>query len=182
MTKVRAYAALAGLAGLVVALDQTTKYLVRSRIDFGGSWSPIPALSEWVRVVHWTNTGAAFGLFPSGGLIFTIVAVVVSGAILYYYPRIPAGHFLLKMALILQLGGALGNLADRLFQSTVTDFIAVGHFPVFNIADACISLGVALLVISMWMDERKEAAPGIDADGGPRESADSPADLPRMTG
>ena len=182
MSKARAYSVLLGSAGLLVAVDQFTKYLVRSRLDFGGSWSPIPGLGEWVRVVHWTNTGAAFGMFPSGGLVFTVVAVIVSGAILYYYPRIPTGHWLLRSALIFQLGGALGNLVDRLFLSTVTDFIAVGQFPVFNVADACISLGVGLLVLSMWLDERQEAAPGMGADGAVKEPAESSADLPRMTG
>ncbi len=58
----------------------------------------------------------------------------------------------LRIALVLQLSGAVGNLADRLFHATVTDFVAVGQFPVFNIADASISIGVALLVVSMWLD------------------------------
>jgi signal peptidase II len=174
MSKVRVYLGLVGSAGLVIAVDQLTKYLVRSRLDLGGSWSPIPAFGDWVRVVHWTNTGAAFGLFPSGGLVFTVVAIVVSAAILYYYPRIPTGHALLRLALILQLGGALGNLADRLIQATVTDFIAVGHFPVFNVADACISIGVALLVISMWLDERGAADVGRESEGGPTEAAERP--------
>ncbi|MGH2605463.1 MAG: signal peptidase II, partial [Anaerolineales bacterium] len=87
LAKARDYLILAGAAGLVVALDQWTKYLVRTRLSFAEVWAPIPGLGSWFRIVHWTNTGAAFGLFPSGGLIFTVIALVVSAAILYYYPR-----------------------------------------------------------------------------------------------
>ena len=182
MSKVRNYLVLLGSAGVVVAVDQVTKYLVRSRLVLGETWAPIPAIGDWLRVVHWTNTGAAFGLFPSGGLIFTVVAIAVTGAILYYYPRIPAGHGLLRFALILQLSGALGNLADRLFHATVTDFVAVGQFPVFNVADASISVGVALLVVSMWLDERQEARHQVEASGETHESGEGPADAPRATG
>ncbi len=182
MSKVRDYLVLVGAAGVVVALDQITKYLVRSRLVLGEAWAPIPSIGDWFRVVHWTNTGAAFGLFPSGGLIFTVVAVAVTGAILFYYPRIPAGHGLLRLALILQLSGALGNLADRLFQATVTDFVAVAQFPVFNVADASISVGVALLVVSMWLDERHHVGGEEVASGEGHESHEEPADAPRATG
>lgn len=154
MTKVRAYLTLLGIAGVVLALDQATKYLVRTRLEIGESWSFLGALSPYVRVVHWNNTGAAFGLFPAGSTIFTIVAILVVLAILYYYPQVPADQVGLRIALPLQLGGALGNLTDRLVVGTVTDFIAVGKFPVFNVADSSISIGVAVLVVAMWIEER----------------------------
>jgi len=182
MSKVRGYLVLVGSAGVVVAIDQVTKYLVRSRLVLGETWAPIAAIGDWFRIVHWTNTGAAFGLFPSGGLVFTVVAIAVTGAILYYYPRIPAGHRLLRLALILQLSGALGNLADRLFHATVTDFVAVGQFPVFNVADASISVGVALLVVSMWLDERHESGGEQEASGEVHEGSEGQADAPRAMG
>ncbi len=175
MTKARDYAVLLGLAGAVVALDQWTKYLVRTRLAFSESWSPWEWLAPYVRIVHWNNTGAAFGLFQSGGLVFTIVAFVVSLAILYYYPRVPASQVPLRLALSLQLGGAIGNLIDRLAQGTVTDFISVGTFPVFNLADASISAGVAVLIAAMWLEERRgkkgeadeeEPAPGAEQGAG----------------
>lgn len=168
LAKARDYLILAGAAGLVVALDQWTKYLVRTRLVFAEVWPPIPGLGSWFRIVHWNNTGAAFGLFPSGGLIFTVIALVVSGAILYYYPRVPSGQAPLRLALALQLGGALGNLIDRLVQGTVTDFIAIGTFPVFNLADASITIGVAVLAAAIWLEERRgrEAQPAAPvADG-----------------
>jgi len=158
LTRARDYLILSGVAGVIVALDQWTKYLVRSQLAVGEIWAPIPALSPYVRIVHWNNTGAAFGLFPSGGLAFTLVAIVVSLAIVYYFPRVPGGQPILRFALALQLGGAIGNLIDRLLLGTVTDFVSVGTFPVFNVADSCISIGVALLVAAMWVEERRHRA------------------------
>jgi len=151
---VRDYLWLFGLAGAVIALDQWSKYLVRSKIAFGSSWSPFEWLTPYVRIVHWNNTGAAFGIFPQGSMIFTIVAIVVSLAIIYYFPQVPRTEVPLRLALGLQLGGALGNLISRLSVGAVTDFISVGSFPVFNVADSSISIGVAVLVVGMWNEER----------------------------
>lgn len=146
---------------LIVAADQWTKHLVRADLAIGESWAPISGLAPYFRIINWHNTGAAFGLFPDGGLIFTVIAVIVSGAILYYYPQISGSSRLLRVALILQLGGALGNLVDRLSRGPVTDFISVGTFPVFNVADASISTGVALLILALWLEERRQET---DAD------------------
>lgn len=170
MSKARDYLVLLGLAGLVVGLDQWTKYLVQSRLAVGEPWSPWDWLSPYARIVHWNNTGAAFGIFQSGGMVFTIVAIVVAAAILYYYPRIPSGQIPLRLALGLQFGGAVGNLIDRLARGTVTDFISVGSFPVFNIADASISIGVAILIAGMWIEERRRKMGAGGAQGEePRE-------------
>lgn len=156
--------------GLILGLDQATKQWVRSRLAFGEVWEPIPAISPYFRIVHWENTGAAFGMFPDGGIVFGVIAVAVSLAILYYFPQIPANHRLLRAALMLQFGGALGNLIDRLRQGPVTDFLAFGRFPVFNLADAAISVGVALLILSMWFEERMEHLEG-DEVGAQEEAA-----------
>jgi signal peptidase II len=165
LSRIRDYLGLVGVASLVLALDQLSKYLVRTKLTFGETWSPFPWLAGVARVVYWNNTGAAFGLFPSGGLIFTVVAVIVSVAILYYYPRLPQGYFLLRLALGLQLGGAIGNLTDRLLHGTVIDFISVGSFPVFNLADSSISIGVAILIVTMWIDERRNKAAEGESTG-----------------
>jgi signal peptidase II len=171
LQKARDYFVLLGAAGAIVALDQWTKYLVRTRLLLGESWAPF----EWapfVRIVHWNNTGAAFGIFPAGGLIFTVVAVLVSAAILYYYPQIPRDQIGVRIALPMQLGGALGNLLDRLTIGTVTDFVSVGPVPVFNVADASITIGVAVLIVVMWIEERRrkrdeamEEAAGLAQEG-----------------
>jgi signal peptidase II len=149
---------LLSVSGLVVALDQWGKYLVRMRLGPGEQWSPWDWLEPYARVINSTNTGAAFGIFQDGAIFFTVLAVAVSAAIIYYFPRVPRAERALRLALSLQLGGALGNLFDRLLQDgKVTDFVSIGRFPVFNVADASISLGVAVLLISTFFSTPKEA-------------------------
>jgi signal peptidase II len=106
--------------------------------------------------VHWYNTGAAFGIFKEGGMVFTVLAFIVIGAILYYYPQVERSDWSLRLAMSMQLGGAIGNLIDRLRIGHVTDFISVGTFPVFNIADASISLGCVVLLLGVWWNERAQ--------------------------
>lgn len=156
--RVKDYLILIGVAGAVVALDQWTKWLVRENIEFGGMWLPVwlSWLSPYARIVHWYNSGAAFGMFQNGNLVFTILAFIVIGAILYYYPQVEAEDWTLKLAMGLQLAGASGNLIDRLLMGKVTDFISVGVFPVFNIADASITVGVIVLLLGVWIKERNE--------------------------
>jgi len=149
------YSLLAVLAGAVVALDQWTKAIVRNALELGQTWMPWEWLAPYVRIVHWKNTGAAFGMGQNLGIVFTVLAFLVVGLIVFYYPQIPHRDWPLRVALGLQLGGALGNLIDRLSQGFVTDFISVGTFPVFNVADSSISEGVAVLLIGMWIQEKR---------------------------
>ena len=157
-SKVKDYLILFGVAGVVVALDQWTKWLVRENIEFSGMWLPdsMMWLAPYARIVHWYNSGAAFGMFQNGNLVFTVLAFIVIGAIIYYFPQVESGDWTLKVAMGLQLAGASGNLLDRLMMGKVTDFISVGVFPVFNIADASISIGVAVLLLGVWLKERQE--------------------------
>lgn len=160
------YLVLIGIAGSIIGLDQWTKYLVKTNLTLGETWSPLPDALAFMRIVHWKNTGAAFGLFPQASLIFTGLAILVSLAILYYWPRVPAKQIGLRIALAFQLGGAVGNLVDRLNEGIVTDFIAIGSFPVFNVADSSISIGVAILILATWLDEktRREQDKGEKVD------------------
>lgn len=152
------------VAGAVVILDQWTKHQVRTSLPLGETWSPWPWLESYARIVHWKNTGAAFGMFQGMSNLFAILAVVVSGAIIYFYPQVPRTDWPIRLALGLQLGGALGNLIDRLAQEGhVTDFISLGSFPVFNVADASISIGVAILILSMWVKERGPKEPPAES-------------------
>ena len=153
----RIYGQLILIAGIIITFDQWTKAWVRDNIPFGEIWTPISGLEEYARIVHWKNTGAAFGMFQDLSIIFTVLAFLVSIAIIFYYPRIPREEWPLRVALGLQLGGAIGNLIDRLlFSGHVTDFISVFDFAVFNIADASISVGVAVLVIGVWIKDRQQ--------------------------
>ena len=151
----RDYLVLFFIAGLIVALDQITKSWVRANLGVGEVWNPTGWLTPYARIVHWYNTGVAFGMFQGVGQIFKYLTVVVALVIIYYYPRVPASDWTLRLAMGLQLGGALGNLVDRITVGHVTDFISVGTFPVFNIADSSISVGVGVLIIGVWLQERK---------------------------
>lgn len=153
------YMQLFGIAGIVFALDQWTKWLVRENIPFATQWLPeeMAWLFPYARLVHWHNTGAAFGMFQNGSTVFTVLAFIVIGAILFYYPRIESEGWLFRLALSLQLAGAIGNLIDRLTQDgKVTDFISIGSFPVFNVADSAISVGTVALILGVWLSERAE--------------------------
>ncbi len=154
----RDYALLVGLSGVIILIDQLTKWLVRTYIPFQSMWMPegLSWLAPFVRIVNWSNSGAAFGTFQEGNTVFSILAILVIAAILYYYPRVERSDWTLRLAMGLQLGGAAGNLVDRLILHRVTDFIAVGAFPVFNVADASISIGVAVLILGVWLKERQE--------------------------
>ncbi len=144
--------------GAVLLIDQVTKNLVEARIPLYGYWAPIPALAEWFRITHTGNTGAVFGLFQGSGMYFAALAVVVAGAIIYFNLTLPGGQWLLRLALGLQLGGALGNMIDRLRQGHVTDFIDMGPFYIFNVADMAIVGGVILFAIVLLRDTRRDNA------------------------
>jgi len=145
------------IAVIIVALDQISKALVRTNLAVGQIWTPWPWLARYARIIHWSNTGVAFGMFQGKSLFFAILAIIVAAAIIYYYPQVSPQDKVLRFALSMQLGGALGNLADRLFNAgQVTDFISVGNFAVFNVADACITVGVLVLLIGIWMQDRRE--------------------------
>jgi signal peptidase II len=146
------------MAGLVLFLDQVTKYQVATWLKEGQSWDVMPWLPPLFRITPVTNTGAAFGLFPKLGDVFMAIAVVVIVAIFVYYRRLPDGQELVRLALGLQMGGALGNLIDRLRQGFVVDFIHFNYWPmrnwpVFNLADSAIVAGVVLLALLMLWEE-----------------------------
>lgn len=162
---------------VILVLDQVTKAIVRANIPYGTIWMPWEWLQPVLKFVYWHNTGAAFGLFQNGGTIFGIMAVLVSIFIIVYYPHVPQGETLSRVALSMQMAGALGNLIDRIVFGPVTDFISVSTFAVFNIADSSITVGTGLLILSIWLEERKAqkaaSVEAVDPVQGP-ESQDKP--------
>lgn len=161
------YGVLLGIASGIVVLDQWTKALVRENIPFATRWLPdsLDWLMPYARLVHWQNTGAAFGMFQDGSVVFTILAFIVIAAIIFYYPKIEFEGWLFRVALSLQLAGASGNLVDRLTQDgVVTDFISIGTFPVFNVADSAITIGTAVLILGVWLSERAEKRARAESD------------------
>lgn len=155
--------ALVLVAALAVLADQASKAYVVAHLDLHASWMPLAALEPVFRFTHVHNTGAAFGIFPEGGSVFLLIAVVVSALIVYYYHQLPAGAWLVRLALGLQLGGALGNVIDRVRLGYVVDFLDVAFWPVFNVADSCVVVGVVLLALAVLREERRAVR---QADGG----------------
>ena len=178
---IKDYALLLVIAGVIIGVDQWTKALVRTKLGFGEMWSPWDWLMPYARVVHWNNSGAAFGILQGQSLLFTVLAFIVAGVILYYFPRVSPQDWTLRIAMGMQLGGAVGNLVDRLTMGgQVTDFISVGSFAVFNVADASITVGVAILLIGVWIKElqNKKLSPAPDTSRPVQDStlSDSPDD------
>jgi signal peptidase II len=127
----------------VIALDQLTKHLVRAFIDPGETFP-----EGWaVRFVNVSNTGAAFGILQNQGAFLVITSLIGVVAIVLYYLYPPFEHWPMTVALALILGGAIGNLSDRIRLGEVTDFIDFPHYPAFNVADSSIVVGVAVLAV-----------------------------------
>ena len=129
------------LAVLVFVIDQFTKFLVRDQLLFRESF---PA-DGFFRFTHTHNTGSAFGIFQDQNTPLIVVSILGVGILIMIYrsQRVPSS--LLRLSLGLQIGGAVGNLLDRLRLGHVTDFMDVGAWPVFNVADAAIITGLAIL-------------------------------------
>jgi signal peptidase II len=146
------------ISAVIIGLDQWTKALVRENVPLGTDWLPdgLAWLMPYARIRHWYNSGAAFGIFQNGNLVFTILAIIVILLIIYYFPRTERNDWWLRVAMSMQFAGAAGNLIDRLIFTHVTDFISVGSFAIFNVADASISVGVAVLLLGVWLKERAE--------------------------
>ena len=132
------------LAALSLALDQLTKFVVRQTLEWHYSW---PAYG-FFRFTHVQNTGSAFGLFQGNNLPLLIVSLVGVAVLAYIYKTQERPGILMRVSIALMLGGALGNLVDRIWQGHVTDFIDIGPWPVFNLADSSIVVG---LVILAWV-------------------------------
>ena len=130
----------------VIVLDQLSKAWVVANLEVGKG---IEVLGEWLRIVHWRNDGALFGLLPQSAPIFAIVSLGVVGLIVVYHRKAGRGY-LTTIALALLLGGAIGNLVDRLRYGSVVDFVDMGigawRFYTYNVADAAITTSIILLI------------------------------------
>ena len=137
----------------VSATDQLTKFAIKGTLRLGESW-PAEGL---IRLTHGANTGTAFGLLSNQTLFLIFASIIAIGFLVYFYRAYALPRPILRLAIGLQLGGAFGNLFDRVAFGAVTDFIDVGWWPIFNIADSSICVGMATLVIVLLLfDSRKE--------------------------
>lgn len=130
------------VAALVVAADRVTKHLVRVHIQPGQS----DRVFSWLHLVHDQNNGVAFGFLSGGGALVVIITAAVALVLLVYFLRAP-GRPWLWLSTGLLVGGAIGNLLDRLISGSVTDFIKLPHWPAFNVSDIAITIGVISLVL-----------------------------------
>lgn len=147
-----------GCAAAVIAADQLTKAFASSRLLPG---QPVPFLGDFVRFTLVHNTGAAFGLFPGSRVPFIIVSVLAIGVVLYLFLRETYRSVMNRVLLGCILGGAIGNLIDRVRLGWVVDFIDMGfgtaRWPVFNVADSAVTLGVILLAWNLARSGRVAA-------------------------
>ncbi len=145
----------------VLVLDQWTKWLVEVHLPHHTAQPIIPG---FLNLNHVRNTGVAFGLFASdvgGGWLLTLLGVAALAAVSLYFWFAPTRDRGLLVALALVVGGAVGNLIDRVSSGAVTDFIDVyvgmHHWPSFNVADSAISIGIVLMAIDSFRPHRREA-------------------------
>jgi signal peptidase II len=147
------------VAALVIAVDQLSKYAVTVALPVGGAWSPLPGENPVIRIIHIYNTGVTFGLFKDLGVVSIVIALLVTGMIIFYSRILRNDQRLTCVALGLMLGGAIGNMIDRIRLGHVIDFIDAGIGPMrwytSNLADVSLVLGVILLGIALFVDDRR---------------------------
>ncbi|MGJ7922469.1 signal peptidase II [Neobacillus sp. LXY-4] len=144
------------IALFVIILDQMTKWLIVKNLEIGES---IEMIENFLYITSHRNRGAAWGILQGQMWFFYVITVIVIIGIVFYIQKAVKGKWLLGVSLGLMLGGAIGNFIDRVFRKEVVDFINTyifGYdFPVFNIADSALVIGVILLMIQMLMEDRK---------------------------
>ena len=154
------------VAALVILADQLSKLAVLDVLGPHGDRTVIPIVPGLLRLIYVQNTGAAFGMFQGRSPVILVLAVAVIILLLYYFREAIAASRWLALALGLQIGGAIGNMIDRLNHGFVVDFINVPHWPTFNVADSAVTVGVIMLAIYLI---------GRDA---PRAAEDTPSARP----
>jgi signal peptidase II len=141
------------IALIVFLVDQGTKYLIATRLELG---EQIPVIGNFFLITSHRNRGAAFGILQGQQWFFFLVTVVVVGGIVWYLNKTRHSRKMLSVALGLVLGGAIGNFLDRMISGEVVDFLLFNFgsysFPIFNVADSCIVIGVGLILLDSFRD------------------------------
>ncbi len=145
------------IAAVVVIVDRVTKIFVERR--FGVPYGPREVVDHVLFLTVTRNRGAAFGLFQNFTAGFVLISIVVMAGILIYYWRLPPSDWSARLGLALVFGGAVANAYDRGIKGSVIDFIQVPHWPIFNVADSAITVGVAVLLLgTLWRSGRPQRA------------------------
>ena len=158
-----------GSLTLTALADQASKHWIRANLDVYESVQPLPPLAPFFQLTRSSNTGAAFGILPMAGDVFLVIALLIIAGLLWYFREAPADGRLAPIAIGLVIGGAAGNVLDRLQHGHVIDFI---HYQipnlisnVSNLADHAIVFGVLLVIgESLWRDFRDRHPQSADAD------------------
>ncbi len=136
---------------VIVLLDQLTKGLVRHNMQTGES---IPLLNNFLHLTYVQNAGAGFGILQGQQVLFIVLSVIVLGGIAYYYKRIP-DIVSYNVVTAMLIGGTIGNLVDRIFLGYVVDFLDFRIWPVFNVADSCLTIAIVIMIIMSFKMNKK---------------------------
>lgn len=140
----------------ILVLDQVTKAVIAKSMAVGDSYTVIP---KFLYITSHRNNGAAWGILSGRMSFFFIVTLVVLGLLVFFYIKEAKGNFLMQVAISLLFAGALGNFIDRMLHGEVVDFIDTKifsyDFPIFNVADSSLTIGVILVLIALLFDSRK---------------------------
>ncbi|KAF6636426.1 MULTISPECIES: signal peptidase II [Paenibacillus] len=155
-----------GIALIIFLIDQGVKYLVATRMEL---YEQIPVIGDFFLITSHRNRGAAFGILEGQRWLFIVITIVVVIGIVWYLRKtVKAGQKLLPVALSLVLGGAVGNFLDRAISGEVVDFAQFNFgsytFPIFNVADSAIVIGVALIILDTLLESRREKGNGNGND------------------
>jgi signal peptidase II len=145
-----------GVVAAILVADQALKWYITETFSRGEYW---PSRDWPVRITYVENAGAAFGILQNQGFFLIASTLIGLGAIVAYYLYPPFEHGILRLAMAMMLGGAIGNLIDRIRQGYVVDFINTSFWPTFNVADSSISIGMVILVAFLVLADRKRDAP-----------------------
>ncbi len=144
------------VTALIIVSDQITKAFIVEWLKPQGS---VSIIGDLLRLTFVTNSGVAFGMLTGMPYLLAIPIVILIGVIAFYLVKTLGQSFLLTLALTLELGGALGNLIDRIRLGYVVDFVKVPYWPAFNVADSCVVIGaIGLAFILLWQEREPSTA------------------------
>lgn len=146
---------------ILILMDQISKYIIVKTMNVGES---IPVIGEVLQITSHRNYGAAWGMLQNQMIFFYIITIIVLIALIYFYYKEAADNLLMQCGLMLIFAGAIGNFIDRLFRGNVVDFIDTKiinyDFPIFNVADSCLTIGVFILLYELLFNQKEEKSHG----------------------
>ncbi len=146
---------------ILILMDQISKYIIVKTMNIGES---ISVIGEVLQITSHRNYGAAWGMLQNQMIFFYIITIIVLIALIYFYYKEAADNLLMQCGLMLIFAGAIGNFIDRLFRGNVVDFIDTKiinyDFPIFNVADSCLTIGVFILLYELLFNQKEEKPHG----------------------